>query len=95
LPAYQAQGPEFNTQYCHKKSTYYFLKEYFSWAWWHMPTILALEKLRQEDGEFKANLGCVILKPCLKKVQCFWFAFLLFWLYWGLKSGPFPDWQVF
>jgi hypothetical protein len=28
-----------------------------SWAWWCMPIILALKKLRQEDHEFKASLG--------------------------------------
>jgi hypothetical protein len=31
-----------------------------------MPVITALWRLRQEDGEFKANLG-YLTRPCLKK----------------------------
>jgi hypothetical protein len=28
--------------------------------WWHMPVILALDRLRQEDGEFQTNLGYIV-----------------------------------
>jgi hypothetical protein len=28
-----------------------------SQVWWYMPVILALEKLRQENHDFKAKLG--------------------------------------
>jgi hypothetical protein len=47
-----------------------------SWAWWYMLTILALERLRQEDHEFEASLGYssefearlgYIIGVCLKK----------------------------
>jgi hypothetical protein len=31
-----------------------------SWAWWWCTTIiLALERLRQEDGKFEASLGYI------------------------------------
>jgi hypothetical protein len=30
-----------------------------SWTWWHMPGILALRSLRQEDHETKASLGYI------------------------------------
>jgi hypothetical protein len=32
----------------------------------HMAIIPALGRLRQEDHEFKASLGCLV-RPCLKK----------------------------
>jgi hypothetical protein len=32
-------------------------KEHVNWVWWHMPVISALKRLREEDGEFQANLG--------------------------------------
>jgi hypothetical protein len=34
-------------------------------AWWHMPVIPALRRLRQEDCTVRASLGC-ILRHCLK-----------------------------
>jgi hypothetical protein len=35
-----------------------------SWAWWYMPVISVLGKLRQEDCEFQANLNYIV-KSCL------------------------------
>lgn len=32
----------------------------FSLSWWHRSIITALWKLRQEDCEFKANLGYIV-----------------------------------
>jgi hypothetical protein len=37
-----------------------------SLAWWHMPLIPALRRLRQEDREFPVNLGYIV-ETCLKK----------------------------
>jgi hypothetical protein len=34
--------------------------------WWHMPRILALGRLRQEDCKFKVSLGYTV-RPYLKK----------------------------
>jgi hypothetical protein len=34
--------------------------------WWYMPVILALQRLRQEDQEFKTILGYVV-RSCLEK----------------------------
>jgi hypothetical protein len=34
--------------------------------WWCTTIILALGRLRQEDGEIQANPGCIV-RPCLKK----------------------------
>jgi hypothetical protein len=31
----------------------------------HVPLIPALQRLKQEDGEFQATLGCIV-RPCLK-----------------------------
>jgi hypothetical protein len=36
-----------------------FLKVW-SWAWWFMPVILALERLRQENHEFESILGYIV-----------------------------------
>jgi hypothetical protein len=37
-------------------------------VWWGVPVIPALRRLRQEDGELEASLGCTV-RLCLKK---FW-----------------------
>jgi hypothetical protein len=29
-------------------------------AWWHMPVMTALKKLRQEDNGFKVSLGYIV-----------------------------------
>jgi hypothetical protein len=36
------------------------------WAWWPMPIIPVLERLKQEDCEFKGSLG-YMMSPCLEK----------------------------
>jgi hypothetical protein len=45
----------------------------FRRAWWLIPIILALQRLRQEDQEFKASLGYTVppqlgymVRPCLE-----------------------------
>jgi hypothetical protein len=35
-------------------------------AWWQMPVIPALRRLRQKDQKFKASLG-YLARPCLKQ----------------------------
>jgi hypothetical protein len=45
-----------------------FLMSTFSLTWWHMPAILALSRLRQENYEFKASLS-YIARPCLNNKQ--------------------------
>jgi hypothetical protein len=35
-------------------------------AWWYIPVILALGRLRQKDHKFKTGLGHRV-RPCLKK----------------------------
>jgi hypothetical protein len=35
------------------------------WAWWYMPVIPALRRLKQEDLEFEASLFKTV-RPCLK-----------------------------
>lgn len=35
------------------------------------PEMLALQRVRQEEGEFKANLGYVA-RPCQMTVGCLW-----------------------
>jgi hypothetical protein len=37
-----------------------------SWAQWLIPVIPALRRLRQEDLEFRANMGYIV-RPCVKK----------------------------
>jgi hypothetical protein len=37
-----------------------------SWAWWCMPVIPALGRLKWDDWEFKASLGYIV-RLCLKK----------------------------
>jgi hypothetical protein len=32
--------------------------DFMGQVWWYIPAVPALRKLRQEDGEFKAILGC-------------------------------------
>lgn len=45
--AWCAQGPSFNPQH------------YINQAWWHMPAMLALRRLKQEDHRFKIILICI------------------------------------
>jgi hypothetical protein len=40
-------------------------KEITNWAWWCMPIIPGLAKLRQEDLEFEVSLSYTA-RPCLK-----------------------------
>jgi hypothetical protein len=42
------------------------LKIHSHWAWWCLPVISALGRLRQEDCEFKASLSYIV-RTCLKK----------------------------
>jgi hypothetical protein len=37
-----------------------------SQRWWHMPIIIALRRLMQENHEFETSLGYVV-RPCLNK----------------------------
>jgi hypothetical protein len=37
-----------------------------SWASWYTLIISGLGRLRQEDQEFRASLGCIV-RPCVKK----------------------------
>jgi hypothetical protein len=37
-----------------------FRKERINLVWWYMPTIPALEKLRQEDHEFESSPGYIV-----------------------------------
>jgi hypothetical protein len=39
-----------------------------SWAWWCVPAIPALQRLRQEDHKFQASLNYTAI-PCLKNKQ--------------------------
>jgi hypothetical protein len=39
--------------------------ELLSQAWWRMPAIAVLKRLRWEDYKFKASLGYTV-RPCLK-----------------------------
>jgi hypothetical protein len=41
-------------------------KDTLDWVWWCIFVILALGRLRQEDVEFKANLGYIV-RTCFKK----------------------------
>jgi hypothetical protein len=31
-----------------------------NWMWWHTPIIPALGRMKQKDGQFKANLGYMV-----------------------------------
>lgn len=39
-----------------------------TWACWHRPVILALQRLRQKDWHFKASLGYSEFKACWRNL---------------------------
>lgn len=42
-------------------------RKFFSWAQWNVPSLLALEKQRQEDPEYsRPGKEAYTVKPCLK-----------------------------
>jgi hypothetical protein len=50
-------------------SVFFFCQEtHLCWAWWSVPVISALRRLRQENGEFQARMGCVV-RTCLKEKE--------------------------
>jgi hypothetical protein len=51
-----------------KKCVLIFIIKKYGWTWWHMPVILALGRLRQEDCKFEASL-CHTRRPCLGKAN--------------------------
>jgi hypothetical protein len=56
------RGPPLSPQLTHLQSNL----EDAGRVWWCTPVILALRRLRQEDGEFQATL-CYTARPYLKK----------------------------
>jgi hypothetical protein len=58
-----------------------YTQKWSSWAWWHMPVIQALGRLRQEDHEFKDSLGCIarlcLIKRSRREILCYMGFFFL------------------
>jgi hypothetical protein len=46
----------------------WFTDSKFIWVWWHTPVMPALRRLKQEDHDFQASLGC-IERPCVKTIN--------------------------